>query len=146
MDAKRRLKSIFDSIVTLLVAVAAGLVIWRQVAPSTPAGGRPRIEDVQVTLPAELATTGRGTGPVALVEFADFQCPFCAKHARDVDPLIRKVFIDTGVARQVFVNYPLARHPHAEPASEAALCAGNQGKFWEMHDALFQNQATLGDY
>lgn len=128
-----------------MVADAAGLVIWRQIAPNTPATRGPAVEDVESMLPSELATIARGTGPVALVEFADFQCPFCGRHAREVGPLIQKAFIDTGVVRHVFVNYPLARHTHAEPAGEAALCAGRQGRFWEMHEALFQNQALLGE-
>jgi len=143
----KRLKSTLDVFVTALVVAAASLVIWRQfvpVAPSRPAQDGPRIEDANGTLPSELATNARGTGPVALVEFADFQCPFCGRHSRDVDPMIRETFVDTGVVRQVFVNYPLPNHPRAQSASEAAICAAKQGKFWEMHDALFRNQAALG--
>lgn len=139
----KRLKSILDMSVTVLVVVAASLVIWRQFAPVGQSQARPRVEAAVGTVPAELVTNARGTGQVALVEFADFQCPFCGQHARDVEPMIRKAFVDTGVAREVFVNYPLPSHPHAQPASEAAICAANQGRFWEMHDALFRNQAAL---
>jgi protein-disulfide isomerase len=141
----KRLKSIVDVSVSLLVLVAAGLVIWRQVSPAGGQQGRAPVEDASGTIEAELATYVRGTGPVALVEFADFECPFCGSHARDVEPMIRQAFIDTGVLRQVFLNFPLSKHQRAVPASEAALCAGKQDKFWEMRDALFLNQPTLAD-
>lgn len=140
----KRLKSLVDLAATLLVIVAAGLVIWRQFAPgSAPRAGRPPIEDASGTIAAELMTTVRGTGGVALVEFADFECPFCGRHARDVEPMIRQAFVNTGIVRQVFIHLPLPNHSFAGPASEAALCAGNQGKFWEMHDALFTDQRSL---
>jgi protein-disulfide isomerase len=141
----KRLKSVLDTSVTLLVVVAAGLVIWRHFVPWQPQP-RPPVEDATGKVPADLATNVRGTGAVALVEFADFECPFCARHAREVDPAIRQAFVDSGVLRQVFVNYPLGNHSRAQPASEAAQCAGSQGKFWEMHDAIFRGQPpALGD-
>jgi protein-disulfide isomerase len=140
----KRLKSILDVSATVLVIVAAGFVIWRQMAPgSRPPGSRPRVEEATGTLSSELATSTRGSGQIALVEFADFECPFCGRHAREVEPMIRKAFVDTGVVREVFVNLPLPIHSHAGPASEAAVCAGNQGKFWEMYDALFTDQKAL---
>ena len=135
----KRAKTILDVVVTLLVATAAGLVIWRQLAIQKPSSARPPVEDVGGTLPADIAKQVRGTGPVALVEVADFECPFCGTHARDVEPMLRKAFVDTGVVRHVFLNNPHASHLHATPASEAALCADRQGKFWEMRDALFEN-------
>jgi protein-disulfide isomerase len=59
--------------------------------------------------------------------------------------MIRQAFIDTGILRHVFLNFPLSNHQRAGPASEAALCAGKQGKFWEMREAVFRNQAALAD-
>ena len=142
----KRLKSVLDVCVTLLVAVTAGLVIWKQFAPAGTLQGRAsQVEDVSGSIPAELATSTRGVGQVALVELADFECPFCGRHARDVEPEIVKTFIDTGLARQVFLNFPLENHPRAEPASAAALCAGKQGEFWGMHDLLFLDQKALED-
>ena len=138
-----RVKPMLDMSVTALVVLAASLVIWRQFVPPGQSQGRPQVENVEGMIPAELTTIARGTGQVALVEFGDFECPFCGKHARETDPQIRKAFVDTGIVRHVFFNYPLANHVHAAPASEAALCAGKQGKFWQMHDALFQKQAAL---
>lgn len=140
-----RLKSVLDTSLTVVVVVAASLVIWRQTSPAGEQRGRAPIEDSSGTIDAELATYVRETGPIALVEFADFECPFCGSHARDVEPIIRRAFIDTGLIRQVFLSFPLSSHRRAVPASEAALCAGKQGKFWEMRDALFRNQPALAD-
>jgi protein-disulfide isomerase len=138
-----RFKTILDTLVTVLVAVAAGLLIWRQFVPPFQPQARPPVEDASGLIRAELATNVRGTGPVALVEFADFECQFCARHARDVEPQIAKAFVETGVVRQVFLNYPLGSHRQAPQASAAAQCAGSQGRFWEMREALFRNQSAL---
>jgi protein-disulfide isomerase len=83
---------------------------------------------------------GNGTARVALIEFSDYQCPFCSRYAKDVLPQIRAEYIDTGKIKYVFRDMPLAFHKQAFKAAEAAHCAGAQGKFWEMHDALFYNQ------
>jgi len=75
-------------------------------------------------------------------EFSDFQCPFCRRYVEQTQPSLDKDYVATGKVRLVFKNFPLrAIHPHAESAAEAALCAGVQGKFWPMHDLLFQHQS-----
>jgi protein-disulfide isomerase len=87
---------------------------------------------------------GAAGARVAIVEFSDYQCPFCGRFYRDSLVQIQKEYIDTGKIRYVFRNLPLeAIHPNAFKASEAALCAGDQGKYWQMHDQLFQNQRAL---
>jgi len=86
---------------------------------------------------------GNGTAKVALIEFSDYQCPFCSRYTNDVLPQIRTDYIETGKIKYVFRDMPLAFHKNAFKAAEAAHCAGAQGKFWEMHDALFQNQSAL---
>jgi protein-disulfide isomerase len=139
----RRLKTAVDIVVTVLIVVAAILVIWRQFVPAGQTQARARIQDAAGTIPADLAINARGLGQVALVEFADFECPFCGRHAREVAPEIQKAFVDTEVIREVFLNFPLENHRRAEPAGAAAVCAANQGKFWAMHDALFRNQKAL---
>ena len=78
---------------------------------------------------------------VLIEEFSDFQCPYCGLHARETFPKIKREYIDKGLVRYQFINVPLRRiHPAAQKAAEAAMCAGKQGKFWEMHEALFNNQ------
>jgi protein-disulfide isomerase len=82
---------------------------------------------------------------VTVVEFSDYQCPFCGRHARETLPQIDEAYIKTGKVKYVFRDFPLERiHPDAIKAAEAARCAGESGKYWEMHDRLFGNQKALG--
>ena len=84
---------------------------------------------------------GNPRAPVAMVEFSDFQCPFCRKFARDVLPALRTRYVDPGRVQLVFRHLPLVSiHPVARPAAEGAECAARQGRFREMHDALFALQ------
>jgi protein-disulfide isomerase len=83
---------------------------------------------------------GPKDAPVTIVEFADFQCPFC-KRVEDSLKQIRAKYGDK--VRLVYRDYPLPMHPNAMPAAEAARCAGEQGKFWPFHDALYSDQSKL---
>ncbi|HXH06900.1 MAG TPA: DsbA family protein [Vicinamibacterales bacterium] len=81
---------------------------------------------------------GRTDAPVTLVEFSDFQCPFCARHYRETMPLIERDYIRTGKVRYVFRDFPIeSLHPQAPRAHEAAHCAGEQQQYWPMFDRLF---------
>lgn len=83
---------------------------------------------------------GRQDAPVTMVEFSDYQCPFCKRHVVTVSPILKKDYIDTGKLRHVFRDFPIASlHPQAKKAHEAAHCAGEQNRYWEMHDTLFEN-------
>ena len=86
---------------------------------------------------------GDKDAPVTIVEWSDFECPFCARFYRDTYSQIIQNYIDTGKAKLVFRDYPLSFHPNAQKAAEASECADDQGKFWEMHDKIFENQGTL---
>jgi len=87
---------------------------------------------------------GEKNAKLTLVEFSEFQCPFCGRHVRDTYPQLEKEYIQTGKVKYVFRDLPLESiHKNAFKASEAAHCAGEQGKFWEMHDRLFANQNSL---
>jgi protein-disulfide isomerase len=78
---------------------------------------------------------------VWLVEVSDFQCPFCKRWHDEVYPTIDREYVQTGKVRMAYINYPLSSiHPNARAASEAAMCASVQGKFWELHTSLFQTQ------
>ncbi len=85
---------------------------------------------------------GPEDAPVTLVEYGDYQCPYCA----DMHPMINSIAKAMGnQLRFVFRHMPLLEmHPYAQHAAEAAEAAGAQGKFWEMHDAIFQQQSELG--
>src|SRR5581483_2482422 len=83
---------------------------------------------------------GPRDAPVTLLEFSDFQCPFCGR----VGPTLKQLEDEyKGKLRIAFKNRPLPFHQNAQLAAEAALAAGDQGKFWEMHDKLFANQQAL---
>jgi protein-disulfide isomerase len=93
---------------------------------------------------ADAPALGRADAPVTLVEFSDFQCPFCGRFFATTFPALKRDYIDTGKLRYVLRDYPLDQlHPNARRAAEAAHCAGAQGKYWEMHDVLFHNQGAL---
>ena len=86
---------------------------------------------------------GDSNAPVTIIEFSDFQCPFCGRHFKTTMPDIEREYIKTGKVKYVFRDFPLEFHQYAPKASEAADCAGEQEKYWEMHDKLFEKQADL---
>lgn len=84
---------------------------------------------------------GNPDAPITIVEFSDFQCPFCARFHTQTLPLIIEEYIEQGKVKLVFRDFPIQSiHPNALPASVAAECANEQNKFKEMHDVLFENQ------
>ncbi len=85
---------------------------------------------------------GRADAPVTMVEFTDYQCPFCRRFESDSFAQLKKDYIDTGKVRFVSRDLPLEFHPNAAPAAQAARCAGEQNKFWEMHDAIMKDSST----
>ncbi len=87
---------------------------------------------------------GQADAPVTLVEFTDYQCPFCRRHFNTVLPQLVTEYIETGKIKYVLREFPIVSlHPKAPKASEAALCAGEQGQYWGMHDLMFQNPKQL---
>ena len=98
-----------------------------------------------LTLPVGKLDHRRGpeNAPVTLVEYGDYECPYCGK----AYPVVKEIERRLGDRlRFVFRNFPLTQsHPHAEHAAEAAEAAAGQGKFWEMHDTLFEHQRALDD-
>ena len=132
-----------------LQAMQQQLLQMTKLLQARPAPAAPAAAQAEPPLPAEIATAGapaKGASgaPVTLVEFSDFQCPFCGRHFRDTYGQLDREYIKTGKVRYVFRHLPLERiHPQAFKASEAAECAGAQNKFWEMHDVLFANQQAL---
>jgi len=99
-----------------------------------------KLEPIRVEVAATGPAKGPATAPVTIVEFSDFQCPFCGR----LTPTLKQIEQKYGdKVRLVFRQYPLPFHQYAQKAAEASLCAADQGKFWEMHDALFANQQAL---
>jgi len=87
---------------------------------------------------------GKEDAPVTMVEFSDYQCPFCGRFEKDAFGKIKEEYIDTGKVKLIFRDFPLTNiHPYAQKAAEASECADEQGKFWKYHDILFENQEAL---
>jgi protein-disulfide isomerase len=103
----------------------------------------PAPEKATLKLGAEYSL-GRSDAPVVIVEYTDYQCPFCNRFYTGAYPEIRKNFIDTGKVRFITRDLALDFHPNALKAAQAARCAGDQGKFREMHDLLSANPNSLG--
>ena len=90
--------------------------------------------------PAQGYTMGKPDAPVKIMEFADFECPGCGQFAAVTEPDVRKRIIEAGLANFTFYDFPLPQHKNSQSAHNAAACAADQNKFWEMHDRLFATQ------
>lgn len=109
----------------LVIGAVVGLVLWLR--PTPP----------KVVVPSANPFRGPADAPVVITEFSDFQCPSC----RAVEPTLKEVLAAYPTqVKLVYVNYPLPMHQFAEKAAVAALCANEQGKFWDYHDRLFEHQ------
>ena len=123
-----------------LVAVAVlgvGALSWVATRPKATAT---KVDPTLPALKAEGYLLGNPNAPVEIIEFADFECPGCGQFATLTEPDIRARMVNTGQVRMRFMDFPLDIHKNTWDASLAASCANEQGKFWEMHDLIFQNQ------
>lgn len=110
------------------------LLVLAAVALVTPACA-------QDTDPLAARSKGSATAPVTVYEMADFQCPACRMFSVTVLPTLDREYIATGKVRWVFINLPLSSiHANAVRAAEVAMCAARQGRFWQIHDALYARQ------
>ncbi|MEM7799540.1 MAG: thioredoxin domain-containing protein, partial [Chloroflexota bacterium] len=109
----------------------------QQQAQPTPTPAGP----VDVPLAADDPFIGDADAPIVIVEYTDFQCPFCSRHFDETFPQIKEAYIDSGLVKYVFKDFPLDFHLQAGDASEAARCAFDQGAYLDMHHILFDNQA-----
>jgi protein-disulfide isomerase len=149
MSFTGRAKSALEVTSTMVLTVASGALAWNLLkspeTPPPPTAPRPKVESVSgIRVEAAQATNRTGKGAVAIVEFSDYECPFCAQHVRDVYPSIRRDLLEPGLATYATLAFPLERiHPQARKASEAAECAARQGRYWEMHERLFASPTAL---
>jgi protein-disulfide isomerase len=131
-------KSFVALVLVLILAGAGGLAYLAGRQHAAPAA-----TIVDPNLPPAVAkgyTMGRTDAPVQILEFADFECPACGNYSVVTEPDVRTRIIEPGLARVTYFDFPLPQHKNTMTASEAAACANDQGKFWEMHDRLFQGQ------
>lgn len=151
---KRRLnlRSAVDLTASVTMIAAAAALIWRAAAtPPTFVSSVTRGQARSPEIPAEpidisgLNVLGSEAARVVIIEFADFQCPFCVRFFDETLPELRAKYIDTGRVRFVLRHFPLERiHAEAATAAVAAECAGREKRFWEMHDSLFKSRGQLG--
>lgn len=140
----------------------AGIIVGYVVATGVNGGinfpspsaqnGQPTVQDEPVPddpgTPATVdddAVLGDKKAKVTIIEFTDYQCPFCERHYTQTFKSIKKDYIDTGKVKYVVRDFPLSFHPNAQKAAESAECAGDQGKYFEMHDLLFGKQTNWVD-
>ena len=121
----------------VVAVIGVGALSWVATRPKTTST---KIDPSLPALKAEGYLMGSPTAPVEIIEFADFECPGCGQFATLTEPDIRARLVNTGQVRMRFMDFPLPIHRNTWDASLAASCANEQGKFWEMHDAIFQNQ------
>ena len=129
-------------------------------APAPQEPEKPK--EVNLVITSDDHVKGKGDAAITIVEYSDFECPFCGAFygsntalidkfkAQDPSyqsgyPNIMSEYVDTGKVRYVFRHFPLSFHQKAMPAALASECAAEQGKFWEMHDLIFENQDAMGD-
>jgi protein-disulfide isomerase len=152
----RHWRTALESVATVLVIlVCVNLLVGRGSGagalggPPRPGARPPRPEPKLPPEPVSLegaALQGSRSARVALIQFSDFECPYCGKFARETEPVLKKEYIDTGRLLYAFRHLPLDRiHQYATKAAATAECAGQQGKFWEVHGAFFDSPAKLND-
>jgi protein-disulfide isomerase len=135
----RRAQSTKPFYIALAVVAVIGAVLIVRAAGR--GGATPRAVDVAATpAQAEGYLLGNPNAPVQIMEFADYECPHCGEFATITEPDIRKRIIETGQASYRFFDFPLPGFRNSIAASNAAACADDQGKFWEMHDQIFHSQ------
>ena len=135
-----------DGILAALMAVTTACVIW--VFFVRPAlGVRGSTNKVVASGPVQVSTTSSigQAADVIMVEFSDFQCPFCVRFSQETLPTLRREYVEPGKVQILFANLPIRQlHPLAYRAAEASECAGSQGQFPAMHDSLFERSGQFG--
>ena len=139
--AARRTKNstrIFYLALAVIAVAGIGALTWMSRQPTER-----ELSPVDTTLPKVQSNgyvMGSASAPLEVVEYGDFECPSCAQFSTLTEPDVRSRLIDKGIIRLRFIDFPLSMHRNTWPASRAAACADEQGKFWAFHDALFQTQ------
>jgi protein-disulfide isomerase len=151
MSIQERIRLVLDVVSTTALVITAAVVVAVVLKPrNEPSAPTARAENLVESVDLALASTGHAQGSkgakLAIIEFSDFQCPYCGRFAKDTLPQLKRDFIDVGTAQFIYRDNPLESiHPFALKASAAAECADQQGRYWEMHDAIFSQQRALAE-
>jgi protein-disulfide isomerase len=144
-------RQVLDVAATVALFGAATATIWVIVTtrgPNTVVNGA-GVDNLEHLEPVDLYASGAtldvdSRPKLVMVEFSDYQCPYCAKFANEVFPNLRANYVETGKLKYIFKNAPgEAIHPLAKKAAHAASCAGQQDRYWQAHDHLFSNQLRI---
>ena len=123
--------------------IAAGVLAGGSEKQGTPPGSdAPSAPSVEIEVNGNVK--GLNDAPVTIVEYSDFECPFCTRFYENTLPLITSNYIEKGKVKFIYKDFPLGFHTNAQKAAEAAKCAGEQDKFWDMHDRLFERGVSGG--
>ncbi len=126
----------------LSISLAACTAVSPPPVSSTPAVTKPEVLHIKIS---DAHRLGKKSATVGIIDFSDYQCPYCRNFNDQVLPRLKTKYIDTGLVVLMHKDLPLRSiHPQALPAALAARCAGEQDNFWQMHAALYANQSRLG--
>ncbi len=139
--AETRRRGSWTTAIAVLAVVSPWLVGCGQTGQAQEASVVPSDARVAAERADRARVKGAEDAPIRIVEISDFQCPFCAQFYTETLPSVDSAYIATGRVSYVWISYPNPTHPLAWPAIEASFCAGAVGKFWPMHDLLFERQA-----
>jgi protein-disulfide isomerase len=122
----------------------AGALLFATLAAGGALGAA---DEARVRMPLDALEQARGSAdaPITVVEFTDYQCPYCRRFQAETWPALKRYYVDTGKVRFIVRDLPLKIHSQARPAAEAAHCAGEQGRFWPMHQALLARDMRLDE-
>ena len=144
LTKSKRFRDILNVATSAALLIAAVTVTWTTLArPKPPTSPEPKVPSSLQSIKG-VPWKGNPSAPAVLIEYSDFQCPFCRRFVTDILPTLEEKYISSGQLLLAFRHYPLDRiHPLARGAAEAAACAFRQGKFWETHDEFFRKEARL---
>lgn len=130
----------FYYVLGAIALIGASILGYSLLRKPAPVVGSEVKFDPATAGPAQGYTMGKPDAPVKIVEFADFECPGCGNFATVTEPDVRKRIVEPGLANITFYDFPLPQHKNSQAAHNAAACAGDQNRFWEMHDRIFNTQ------
>ena len=146
MKTLRKLLTVNTLVVALLLAtvVMQGRILYHQRAPagSSPLQKAPAESTVDIT---GAPTMGSSRANIVVIEFSDYECPFCQRYATTTFHELKTKYVDTGKVRYAFLNNPLDMHQNAQFLAALALCAGEQGRYWDVHERLFKDSPKSRD-
>lgn len=127
-----------------LISGAVPFEQFKTVIDEEISGSAPATTQRVTVANGNLPVLGKQDAKITMIEFSDYQCPFCGRHFTQTEGQLKKEYIDKGLVKFYYRDFPLSQiHPGAQKGAEAARCAGDQNKYWQYHDLVFQNQQNI---